>query len=953
MADPSTNLRVRISADLADIKQGLGVLRGDLAAVKRQAAASMSNMGSNAAIAGVRRLRAEVVGLAATYLSMAGAKVLTGMADEATLLRGRIRQAKGDYEAILAVAQETRSGLSATVDLYARVERSTRGQIKNQGDLLTLTKSVNQAIQLSYTGTAAGEAAILQLGQALGSGTLSGDELKSLRENAPRLAQAIADGMGVAVGKLKELGKEGKLTTDVVVKALLTQSKVLQQEYSQIPLTIGGAFTQIRNALLDYIGDQDNATGASRRFAETLQKIAKDLPRYLDPVLKAFTLLLENIDTLAVYMVARLAGAAIPALITGFTAVRAMLIASAGAAATLRGALMLLGGPVGIAVAALAAGLYYLYQRTNQASVAAKEHTKALAANAEMARSDAKAALQDASAKRTLAIETLNSAKALLAERLARSQSTSLMGGGTIGASAAFASSAAVTRQQQAVNQARKEVEDWTRQIIGLQLEIQQTEIAGVGAIDTADTAATDKADKAKKAVKGIIDQSELAQDAIKRELEALEALYERAGISIADYYAKKQALQLADIDAQIRQQEQEAKTATTSEQQSRAMTQIIKLQRERAAIGPKAAEAQAKAEEELTKQLGQVHIRLMQLRGDTARASTLELEERYLELIQKLEANPKFGQAGAALVRKLINLEAAGAQLQEFERKMQEVMGRLQGKETSVSSLTEAGMLSPFEGERQLQELRAVSLQQLRDLRQAASDYLATLSTDNPATRGVIDFLNQIDSSIAQVTASTRRLVQQAAQVAISSLTTFFTDLASGTKSAKDALKDFVRSFVAGMAEIAARALATYLVLQLLDAIYPGLGKATAAMMSAGQHHAGGVVGRSGGVRRSINPMMLGQAPNYYHGGGTVGGLRSNEELAVLEVGERVRTRAQEAQLQQQIKGGGDRVVVKQPILAFGDRQLTDAVAQAAGMEDVIVTMVENNWTRLNRAAG
>src|SRR4051812_26998306 len=116
-----TDLRVKISADLADIKQGLGLLRGELAKVKQQSAQAFSGNGSNAMVSSLRRVRQEVVGLVGAYASLAGGKLLAGIADEATRLRGRIREAKGDYQSILAIAQSTRTGLSATADLYTRI----------------------------------------------------------------------------------------------------------------------------------------------------------------------------------------------------------------------------------------------------------------------------------------------------------------------------------------------------------------------------------------------------------------------------------------------------------------------------------------------------------------------------------------------------------------------------------------------------------------------------------------------------------------------------------------------------------------------------------------------------------------------------------------------------------------------------------------------------------------
>ena len=100
----NTDLRVRISADLADIKQGLGLLRGELAKVKQQSATAFNAGGSNALVSSLRQVRAQVMGVVGAYASLAGVRVLAGMADEAKLLRGRIRESKGEYEAILALA---------------------------------------------------------------------------------------------------------------------------------------------------------------------------------------------------------------------------------------------------------------------------------------------------------------------------------------------------------------------------------------------------------------------------------------------------------------------------------------------------------------------------------------------------------------------------------------------------------------------------------------------------------------------------------------------------------------------------------------------------------------------------------------------------------------------------------------------------------------------------------
>src|SRR5690606_168511 len=100
-------------------------------------------------------------------------------------------------------------------------------------------------------------AGILQLGQALGSGFLQGDELRSIRENAPLLAQAIANEFGVTIAKLKDLGAEGELTTDRVFKAILNAQKEIDAIFGTTSSTIAEGFTRVQNALTEYIGQAD------------------------------------------------------------------------------------------------------------------------------------------------------------------------------------------------------------------------------------------------------------------------------------------------------------------------------------------------------------------------------------------------------------------------------------------------------------------------------------------------------------------------------------------------------------------------------------------------------------------------------------------------------------------------------------------------------------------------
>ena len=118
------------------------------------------------------------------------------------------------------------------------------------------------------------EAALVQLGQALGSGTLRGDELNSIMEQAPRLAKAIAEGMGTTIGQLRQMGSEGKLTAQDVFNAIRGQSDRLKMELGKMPWTVGQATNKMQNALGKFFKEFEDKTGIVDGIAKRMAKFA-------------------------------------------------------------------------------------------------------------------------------------------------------------------------------------------------------------------------------------------------------------------------------------------------------------------------------------------------------------------------------------------------------------------------------------------------------------------------------------------------------------------------------------------------------------------------------------------------------------------------------------------------------------------------------------------------------
>lgn len=203
------------------------------------------------------------------------------LADSFTLLNARlglVTKSSLEFataqEEVYRISQRTRAGLEETTNLYVSLARSTADLGVSQKEVLGVTETINQALIISGGSAQAAAAALVQLGQGLSSGTLRGDELRSVLEQAPRLARAIADGMGVSIGELRQLGADGELTATRVFEAIQKSADKIQQEFDRMPVTVGQALTRISNSTLLLVGNMDKATSASSKFASILTGIS-------------------------------------------------------------------------------------------------------------------------------------------------------------------------------------------------------------------------------------------------------------------------------------------------------------------------------------------------------------------------------------------------------------------------------------------------------------------------------------------------------------------------------------------------------------------------------------------------------------------------------------------------------------------------------------------------------
>lgn len=209
-------------------------------------------------------------------------------ADEFKNLEARVKLATGEGEnfdrsfaGVQRVALATNSALDETGTLFARLTKASEegGMAAEaaQQRALGLTETINQSIQLSGGSADSAKAAITQLIQGLQSGVLRGEEFNSVMEQAPRLAQAMANGLGVTTGQLRELAKEGKLTAEVVMQALEGQADAVATEFGKLPETVGRALQNLSSAWTLYVGESDRGLISSENAAKAINALAENL----------------------------------------------------------------------------------------------------------------------------------------------------------------------------------------------------------------------------------------------------------------------------------------------------------------------------------------------------------------------------------------------------------------------------------------------------------------------------------------------------------------------------------------------------------------------------------------------------------------------------------------------------------------------------------------------------
>lgn len=224
-----------------------------------------------------RQLAGYMAGLVTVSAAISKMDTYTGLQNRLKLVTNNQIELNKATEDTFRIAQKTYSAWDSVLQVYQRFSDNAKTLNLNMDETARLTETVSKAVAISGASAEAADAALVQFGQALASGTLRGEELNSVMEQTPALAKAIAQGMGITVGQLRSVAAEGKITSKEIVKALKNVQDDVDALFAKTDITIGQSLTLLNNEITKFVGESGKGSGAAQVLAGTIQTLASNL----------------------------------------------------------------------------------------------------------------------------------------------------------------------------------------------------------------------------------------------------------------------------------------------------------------------------------------------------------------------------------------------------------------------------------------------------------------------------------------------------------------------------------------------------------------------------------------------------------------------------------------------------------------------------------------------------
>jgi tape measure domain-containing protein len=212
-----------------------------------------------------------------------GIRSLLEYADTLTNVQNRLKLTARTQEEVneatqrlLDISVRTRSSFEGTAELYNRTALAARELGRDQEELAQFTESLNQAIILSGAGAGEAKAALIQLSQGIAAGALRGEELRSVMEQLPVVADVVGARLGLTRGEVQRLGIQGKITSELILDAFKDAREELAVRFASTIPTVSQAFEVLRTKIVEFVDKANSSTGATEKFAQVILLLSEN-----------------------------------------------------------------------------------------------------------------------------------------------------------------------------------------------------------------------------------------------------------------------------------------------------------------------------------------------------------------------------------------------------------------------------------------------------------------------------------------------------------------------------------------------------------------------------------------------------------------------------------------------------------------------------------------------------
>jgi len=269
---------IKITADTARARSEIDRLTRSLDSIEGSSRRAERSLDKLSTVAGV------AAGAFAALTAGLGIREIVDYTARWTDLNSRLINATGSGQnaeqalrAISASAKGTYSSLEQTAEVFLRNSMALNELGYTTNEQIKVSTALNNAMAVSGARGDQAASALDAFSKAVARGKMEGEDFNRIIENAPELVKALADGLGVTTGEFRKMITEGKITSDQMIPALISQMDKLQKKADEMPATISDGFILMQNALFEFVGRMDKALGISESLAEGLKFLSQNI----------------------------------------------------------------------------------------------------------------------------------------------------------------------------------------------------------------------------------------------------------------------------------------------------------------------------------------------------------------------------------------------------------------------------------------------------------------------------------------------------------------------------------------------------------------------------------------------------------------------------------------------------------------------------------------------------